>query len=76
MSEPSPCIEAGGGSRAGESQTARNVVDGLVDVGVLQPSGGRFRRAEVYQASALLQMMDRLVPGIQPTAPPAPRPQE
>ncbi|MBD8079841.1 hypothetical protein [Cellulosimicrobium arenosum] len=54
--------------------TARNVVDGLVDVGVLEPSGGRFRRAEVYQASALLRMMDRLVPGIQPTALPTPRP--
>ena len=52
--------------------TASKVVDSLVDVGVLEPSGGRFRRAEVYQASALLQMMDRL-PGIQPTAVPVPR---
>jgi Fic family protein len=48
--------------------TARTVVDRLVDVGVLEPSGGRFRRSEVYQASALLRMMDRLVPGVQPTA--------
>ena len=50
--------------------TARTVVDSLVATGVLEPSGGRFRRAEVYQASALLAMMDRLVPGIQPTKPP------
>jgi hypothetical protein len=54
--------------------TARKVVDSLVDLGVLEPSGGRLRRAEVYQASALLRMMDRLVPGIQPTALPAPHP--
>ncbi|WP_165350505.1 Fic family protein [Xylanimonas protaetiae] len=48
--------------------TARTVVDNLVEAGILEPSGGRFRRAEVYQASALLRMMDRLVPGVQPTA--------
>ena len=53
--------------------TARTVIDNLVDVGILEPSGGRFRRAEVSQASALLRMMDRLVPGIQPTALPKPR---
>ncbi len=52
--------------------TARSVVDHLVAVGILEPAGGRFRRAEVYQAPALLAMMDRLVPGIQPT--PLPRP--
>jgi Fic family protein len=52
--------------------TARAVVDNLCDVGILEPSGGRFRRAEVYQASALLRMMDRLVPGVQPTALPRP----
>ncbi|WP_245993407.1 Fic family protein [Xylanimonas allomyrinae] len=51
--------------------TARKVVDSLVQVGILEPSGGRFRRAEVYQASALLRMMDRLIPGVQPT--PLPR---
>jgi Fic family protein len=55
--------------------TARSVVDHLVGVDILEPSGGRFRRAEVYQASALLRMMDRLVPGIQPTALPRPAPQ-
>ncbi|MCB7136159.1 Fic family protein [Cellulosimicrobium marinum] len=55
--------------------TARAVVDSLVDAGILAPSGGRFRRAEVYQASALLRMMDELVPGIQPTALPTVRPQ-
>jgi Fic family protein len=54
--------------------TARKVVDNLVDVQVLEPSGGRFRRSEVYQAPALLRMMDRLIPGIQPTALPKPRP--
>lgn len=52
--------------------TARTVVDNLCAVGILEPSGGRFRRAEVYQASALLRMMDRLVPGVQPTALPRP----
>ncbi|WP_425953674.1 Fic family protein [Xylanimonas sp. McL0601] len=52
--------------------TARKVVDNLVGVGILEPSGGRFRRAEVYQASALLRMMDRLVPGVQPTSLPRP----
>jgi Fic family protein len=55
--------------------TARKVVDNLVDAGVLEPSGGRFKRSEVYQASALLRMMDRLVPGIQPTELPKPHPQ-
>ncbi|WP_166849213.1 hypothetical protein [Isoptericola sp. BMS4] len=54
--------------------TARKVVNNLVDVQVLEPSGGRFRRSEVYQAPALLRMMDRLIPGIQPTALPKPRP--
>jgi Fic family protein len=54
--------------------TARKVVDTLVEVEVLEPSSGRFRRSEVYQAPALLHMMDRLVPGIQPTALPQPRP--
>ena len=54
--------------------TARAVVDRLVEAGILEPSGGRFRRAEVYQASALLRMMDRLVPGVQPTALPRPTP--
>jgi Fic family protein len=54
--------------------TARTVVDQLLDVGILEPSGGRFRRAEVYQASALLHLMDRLVPGVQPTALPRPYP--
>jgi Fic family protein len=53
--------------------TARTVVDSLVDVGVLEPSGGRLRRSEVYQASALLRMMDRLVPGTQPSDLPASR---
>ncbi|MCL2422519.1 MAG: Fic family protein [Micrococcales bacterium] len=52
--------------------TARTVIDNLVTVGILEPAGGRFRRAEVYQASALLAMMDRLVPGIQPTGLPRP----
>jgi Fic family protein len=54
--------------------TARKVIDNLVEVQVLEPSGGRFRRSEVYQAPMLLHMMDRLVPGIQPTALPKPRP--
>ncbi|NOV99530.1 Fic family protein [Isoptericola chiayiensis] len=54
--------------------TGRRVVDQLLDAGIVEPSGGRFNRSEVYQASALLRMMDRLVPGIQPTALPRPRP--
>lgn len=53
--------------------TARKVVDNLVEVQVLEPSGGRFRRSEVYQAPLLLRMMDRLVPGTQPAAVPPPR---
>ena len=52
--------------------TAQSVIDNLVTVGILEPAGGRFKRAEVYQAPALLAMMDRLVPGIQPTPPPRP----
>jgi len=47
--------------------TAHNVVQSLVDTGILEPSGGRFKRSEVYQAPSILRMMDLLVPGIQPT---------
>lgn len=54
--------------------TARKVIDNLLDAQILEPSGGRFRRSEVYQAPSLLRMMDRLVPGIQPTALPTLRP--
>ena len=52
--------------------TARTTIDNLLSVGVLEESGGRFKRSQVYQASALLNMMDQLVPGLQPTALPKP----
>ena len=54
------------------SVTAHTVINNLVGAGILQEAGGRFKRSEVYQAPAILAMMDRYVPGIQPT--PLPRP--
>jgi len=54
--------------------TAHSALGHLVEVGVLEPAGGRFKRSEVFQAPSLLRMMDRLVPGIQPTALPRARP--
>ncbi len=55
--------------------TAHSALDHLVGVGIVEPAGGRFKRSEVFQAPALLRMMDRLVPGIQPTALPRAYPQ-
>lgn len=43
--------------------TATNALAELEKVGILQRSGGRYKRQPVYQAGDVLALMDRFVPG-------------
>lgn len=43
--------------------TAANALVELEALGIVQRAGGKFRRQQVYQAGAVLALMDRYVPG-------------
>lgn len=51
--------------------TATNALAELEKVGILQRSGGRYKRQPVYQAGDVLALMDSFVPGPPSVAPPS-----